>query len=36
VFFDVPTALAAREPDLYEVLRDYYGQDPAARERRAG
>jgi hypothetical protein len=34
VFFDVPTRLAAHEPDLYGVLRDYYGQDPAERQRR--
>jgi Mlc titration factor MtfA (ptsG expression regulator) len=30
-FFDVPVALAASEPALYEVLRDYFNQDPAAR-----
>jgi Mlc titration factor MtfA (ptsG expression regulator) len=35
-FFDVPVALEQHEPDLYAVLRDYYGQDPAARLRRAG
>jgi len=35
-FFDVPDALARHEPDLYGILRDYYGQDPAARLRRAG
>ena len=34
-FFDVPTRLEAQEPELFEVLRDYYGQDPAARLRRA-
>jgi Mlc titration factor MtfA (ptsG expression regulator) len=34
-FFDVPTMLEVHEPDLYGVLRDYYGQDPAARLRRA-
>jgi hypothetical protein len=34
-FFDVPAALRHHEPDLYEVLRDYYGQDPAERSRRA-
>ena len=28
-FFDVPTALAHHEPNLYELLRDYYQQDPA-------
>jgi MtfA peptidase len=33
-FFDVPTELEAHEPALYEVMRDYYGQDPAARLRR--
>jgi Mlc titration factor MtfA (ptsG expression regulator) len=30
-FFDKPTLLAHRHPRLYEVLRDYYHQDPAAR-----
>jgi Mlc titration factor MtfA (ptsG expression regulator) len=34
VFFDVPTLLEVHEPDLYGVLRDYYGQDPADRLRR--
>ncbi len=33
-FFDVPVALEANEPNLYEILRDYYRQDPAARSRR--
>jgi Mlc titration factor MtfA (ptsG expression regulator) len=33
-FFDVPRALEAREPELFAILRDYYGQDPAARDRR--
>ena len=35
VFFDVPTQLEADEPDLFGILRDYYGQDPAERLRRA-
>jgi Mlc titration factor MtfA (ptsG expression regulator) len=35
-FFDAPIALERNEPALYEVLRDYYEQDPAARARRAG
>lgn len=35
-FFDVPTALETNEPDLYDVLRDFYRQDPAARMRRSG
>lgn len=35
-FFDVPVVLEAREPELYDLLRAYYGQDPAARQRRAG
>lgn len=35
-FFDRPTALARRHPELYEILRDYYRQDPAARERKRG
>jgi Mlc titration factor MtfA (ptsG expression regulator) len=30
-FFERPVALARRHPRLYEVLRDYYHQDPAAR-----
>jgi Mlc titration factor MtfA (ptsG expression regulator) len=35
VFFDQPQALEEAKPDLYDVLRDFYRQDPAARERRA-
>ena len=30
-FFDVPRALAAQEPALYDVMRDFYKQDPATR-----
>ncbi len=30
-FFDKPVALARRHPPLYDLLREYYGQDPAAR-----
>jgi Mlc titration factor MtfA (ptsG expression regulator) len=30
-FFDRPRQLAQRHPRLYEILRDYYHQDPAAR-----
>ncbi len=30
-FFDKPLPLARRHPRLYEVLRDYYHQDPARR-----
>jgi Mlc titration factor MtfA (ptsG expression regulator) len=33
-FFDVPTQLEQHEPQLYGVLRDFYRQDPAERERR--
>jgi Mlc titration factor MtfA (ptsG expression regulator) len=33
-FFDRPVALAHRHPRLYELLRDYYHQDPAERERK--
>ena len=33
-FFDVPVVLEQHERDLYDVLRDYYNQDPAARARR--
>ena len=34
VFFDRPIDMETQKPALYEVLRDYYRQDPAARERR--
>jgi MtfA peptidase len=30
-FFDVPVALVEHEPRLYEVMRDFYKQDPATR-----
>jgi Mlc titration factor MtfA (ptsG expression regulator) len=33
-FFDVPEALQGHEPNLYEVMRRFYRQDPAARARR--
>ena len=33
-FFDVPVLLEEHEPNLYEVMRDFYKQDPAARLRR--
>ncbi len=36
VFFDVPLALREREAALYEVLRGFYRQDPAARLERVG
>jgi len=29
-FFELPRELAARHPPLYAILRDFYGQDPAA------
>ncbi|HEY7135004.1 MAG TPA: M90 family metallopeptidase [Acidimicrobiia bacterium] len=35
-FFDASIELERNEPDLYDVLRGYYEQDPAARARRAG
>jgi Mlc titration factor MtfA (ptsG expression regulator) len=35
-FFDVPVALEQHEPNLYEVMRDFYKQDPAERLRRNG
>jgi Mlc titration factor MtfA (ptsG expression regulator) len=35
-FFDQPGALERAHPELYDVLRDFYLQDPAERERRAG
>lgn len=31
VFFTTPTVLAAGEPDLYAVMADWFGQDPATR-----
>jgi Mlc titration factor MtfA (ptsG expression regulator) len=34
-FFDAGIALEREEPAMYEVLRDFYGQDPAERARRA-
>ena len=34
-FFDVPVSLEYHEPALYDVLRGYYNQDPAARSRTA-
>src|SRR5262249_53756534 len=34
-FFDRPAALRRHHPELYDVLRDYYRQDPAARRRHA-
>ena len=34
-FFDAGVALERDEPAVYEVLRDFYRQDPAARVRRA-
>jgi len=33
-FFDVPLELERHEPKLYEVMRKFYKQDPAARARR--
>ena len=33
-FFDCPLELERAHPDLYEMLRDFYRQDPAARVRR--
>ena len=35
-FFDAPLALETHEPDLFTILRDYYGQDPAASAPRRG
>jgi Mlc titration factor MtfA (ptsG expression regulator) len=32
-FFDRPVMLAELKPELYGVLREYFGQDPAARHR---
>lgn len=36
VFFDKPIQLEQEKPELYAVFRDFYRQDPAARERRTG
>jgi Mlc titration factor MtfA (ptsG expression regulator) len=33
-FFDKPMAMQRHEPDLYGLLRDFYGQDPATRQPR--
>jgi Mlc titration factor MtfA (ptsG expression regulator) len=35
-FFDQPVELEQAHADLYDVLRDFYRQDPAARARRPG
>lgn len=35
VFFDEPLELEAQQPELYAVLRDFYRQDTAERQRRA-
>ena len=35
VFFDLPERMRREKRDLYEVLSDYYRQDPAARAERA-
>ena len=35
VFFSIPVELAADKPDLYDVLRAFYRQDPAARLNRS-
>ncbi len=32
-FFERPQQLRAKDPELYAMLRDYFGQDPAARPR---
>jgi Mlc titration factor MtfA (ptsG expression regulator) len=34
-FFDAPIELQGNEPELYDVLRGYYEQDPATRARRS-
>ena len=34
-FFDRPVDMESHEPDLYQVLREFYRQDPAERERRS-
>ncbi len=34
-FFDAPVRLEQHQPDLFEIFRDFYKQDPAERARRA-
>jgi Mlc titration factor MtfA (ptsG expression regulator) len=34
LFFNRPVAMQSREPELYDVLQEFYRQDPAKRERR--
>jgi Mlc titration factor MtfA (ptsG expression regulator) len=34
-FFDKPVPMVQRHPQLYDLLREYYRQDPAARQQRA-
>ncbi|MCA9685529.1 MAG: zinc-dependent peptidase, partial [Myxococcales bacterium] len=36
VFFERPHALRDKDPELYQLLRDYFGQDPAAKPARRG
>ncbi len=33
-FFDAPVKLEQHQPDLYEILRGFYKQEPAERARR--
>jgi Mlc titration factor MtfA (ptsG expression regulator) len=33
-FFNLPLQLKGAKPELYDVLRDFYRQDPAERVRR--
>lgn len=35
-FFERPRRLRDKDPELYEMLRDYFGQDPAERSQRRG
>jgi hypothetical protein len=35
-FFERPHALRDKDPELYGMLRDYFGQDPAAKPQRRG
>ena len=35
-FLDKPSAMKRHEPELYELLRSFYGQDTAARATRKG
>ena len=35
-FFELPLAMRRRHREMYEILRDYFGQDPAAADEARG